>query len=201
MNSLYSIGHSNITIEEFLSRLKNHDIKIVVDVRSSPFSRYCPWFSNRILSKHLESVGINYLYLGAKLGGRPTDTDCYDQKGVLSYEQMLGNKTFHEGIDELLGVKKHYNPGNVVFMCSEANPSVCHRGLLISRKLSTLGVDVLHITKSGTISHSDLYDVLKDEASKGLEVPVTLLDEWLVYNWHSVPIQKKVKLNQKEVSE
>ena len=73
--AIYSLGHSNRTIEHFLSLLSQHDIEVLVDVRSRPYSRYCPHFSKPALEAAVRDAGRRYLYLGDLLGGIPDDDE------------------------------------------------------------------------------------------------------------------------------
>ncbi|NMG61280.1 DUF488 domain-containing protein, partial [Geitlerinema sp. P-1104] len=55
---LFSIGHSNSTIEAFLTLLQQHQITALADVRSSPYSRFLPHFNQDSLKSSLAEVGI-----------------------------------------------------------------------------------------------------------------------------------------------
>jgi hypothetical protein len=68
---LFTIGHSNHPLERFLDLLRRHGIGAVADVRSRPYSRFVPHFSKERLQRNLVEEGIDYLYLGQELGGRP----------------------------------------------------------------------------------------------------------------------------------
>lgn len=197
MKSIFSIGHSNSTIEHFVKQLKANKVSLVADVRSSPFSRYCPWFSKNMLVKYLEAENIAYVFLGDSLGGRPSDRVCYDSDGILSYELMLESSSFRKGIDVLLKLYKDSDK-TLAFMCSEENPVVCHRGLLISRALSSKGLEVFHIRKdSGILSNSDLYEYMTDQANKKSSFPEQVLDEFMVYKLMSSEIEKKTKFKER----
>jgi len=63
-NILYTIGHSNHKIEDFISLLKRYEVTCVADVRSAPYSRYCPQFNKDVLAAALEAAGIAYMFLG-----------------------------------------------------------------------------------------------------------------------------------------
>ena len=69
--AIYSIGHSNHSLEVFLGLLRRHAIGAVADVRSQPYSRYSPQFSRKAIAAALEREGIRYVFLGQELGGRP----------------------------------------------------------------------------------------------------------------------------------
>ncbi len=68
---LFSIGHSNIPAERFVAMLRGAGVNAIADVRSTPASRFCPWFSAKNLAPLLAREGISYLFYGKELGGRP----------------------------------------------------------------------------------------------------------------------------------
>ena len=70
---LYTIGHSNRKIEDFISILKKFDVKILIDIRTYPFSKYVPDYNKENISRSLTESGIEYLYKGDKLGGMPPE--------------------------------------------------------------------------------------------------------------------------------
>jgi uncharacterized protein (DUF488 family) len=69
--TIFSIGHSNQSVEAFLSLLQQHEIQVLVDVRSSPYSKYVPHFNSTPLAATLKRTGIKYMFMGQELGGRP----------------------------------------------------------------------------------------------------------------------------------
>lgn len=71
-NTLYTIGHSNHTIDAFIELLQQHGVTALVDVRSHPFSRYLPHFCQSPLKRALTNANIQYVFLGQELGARPT---------------------------------------------------------------------------------------------------------------------------------
>ncbi len=97
----YSIGHSNIGAERFVAMLHAENVRAIADVRSTPFSRFCPWFSAKNLQPFLEQNGIAYLPCGATLGGRPQSLDLYCD-GVADYEAMARQAEFQAGLDRLI---------------------------------------------------------------------------------------------------
>lgn len=145
--SFHSIGHSNLEIESFLSLLRANEITTVCDVRSSPSSRYTPQFNGELLRKSLAQVGVKYLFLGDTLGGRPSDPSCYDGNQV-NYETMATKPWFRNGISQLLSTG---SSGRAALVCSEKDPINCHRFLLVSRHLSSMGHEVAHILQDGKV--------------------------------------------------
>jgi uncharacterized protein (DUF488 family) len=81
-NMVYTIGHSNITQESFIEILKSFKIQLVVDVRSSPYSKYVPYFNRENINKSLKENSIRYLFLGNYLGGKPKDEKYYKDDKV-----------------------------------------------------------------------------------------------------------------------
>ena len=81
---VFTIGHSNHPPEAFLVLLQEHGVDEVVDVRSSPSSRYTAHFNYDVLDRALEKAGIGYVFMGGELGGRPADRSCYDSDGRVS---------------------------------------------------------------------------------------------------------------------
>ena len=79
--ALFSIGHSTHQIEEFMALLRLHEVSVVVDVRSSPYSRYNPQFDRESLDNSLSAEEIVYLFLGRKLGPRVDDPDAMRTAG------------------------------------------------------------------------------------------------------------------------
>nr|MBF6591494.1 DUF488 domain-containing protein [Ktedonobacterales bacterium] len=86
--TLYTIGHSNHAMESFLALLKRHAIQILADVRSSPYSRYTTQFNRPDLEYVVERAGIQYLFLGESLGGRPVGDEFYDEAGYVLYGKV-----------------------------------------------------------------------------------------------------------------
>lgn len=146
--TVYSIGHSNHTIEKFIRLLKLHGIQILADVRSSPYSRYVTHFNRLDLEDAVERQGIQYLFMGDTLGGRPEGDEFYDAESHVLYSRLAEAPFFLKGIERLTDEAAM---SHVAFMCSEEDPTNCHRRMLISRVLSKQGVQVGHIRGDGSV--------------------------------------------------
>jgi uncharacterized protein (DUF488 family) len=139
---LFSIGHSNHALERFLDLLRQHRIEVLVDARSNPYSRFAPHFDKSSLKEAVTKVDIKYLFMGKELGGRPDENEFYDGEGHVLYWRVAESPLFLDGIERLEnGIAKY----RVALMCSEENPSACHRRLLVSRVLATRGIQTEHI--------------------------------------------------------
>ena len=143
---IYTIGYGARDLAGFLETLKAHDIAYLLDVRSTPYSRFKPEFSKDALSQALREAGIHYLYLGRQLGGQPEDPSCYVD-GKVDYAAVRQLPAFREGMDRL--EQAYWQGRRVVLMCSEGKPELCHRSKLIGQSLAELAIPVLHIDENG----------------------------------------------------
>lgn len=144
---LLTIGHSDLAADRFMALLKEADVTALHDVRSVPFSRWRPWFSQQPLADRLAGEGMAYLALGEELGGRPRDARLY-RDGVADYEAMAATPAFHAGLDRVIEETARHR---VCLLCAEREPLDCHRCLLVSRALAERGLACGHICPDGTI--------------------------------------------------
>jgi len=135
----YTIGHSSHTPEHFIELLQRHGIEVLVDVRSAPYSRYSPHFDREPLRDLVTAAAIKYLYLGDAIGGRPKDESHYDLDGHARYAKVAGSPDFLGGI---LRLERGADEFRVALMCSEEDPTHCHRRLLIGRVLIERGAEL-----------------------------------------------------------
>lgn len=145
---VFTIGHSNHSPETFLELLSRHGVEEVVDVRSSPHSRYSPQFNYNVLIEILDGAGIGYVFLGGELGGRPVDRSCYDAEGRVLYDRLADTDLFNDGIGRLV---READERRMTLMCTENEPLACHRALLIAKALVERGVAVEHILADGSL--------------------------------------------------
>lgn len=150
---LYTIGHSSHPLDHFLDLLQQHQIELLVDVRSYPKTQYVPHFNAEALRKSLVERGMNYLSMGRELGGRPIGREFYDENGYVLYNRLSEAPFFLSGINTLRALSKKYR---VAIMCAEEDPNQCHRRLLISRILARDGVDIEHIRGGGNLESESL---------------------------------------------
>ena len=150
--TIHTIGHSNHTIEAFLDLLRAHEIETVVDVRSQPYSQWASQFNRELLRHDVVEAGIDYVFMGDAIGGRPKDRTLYDPgQERPNYQQVAQTPTYRQGIADLLAKA---GERRVVVMCSEGDPGHCHRHLLITQTLLEEGVRVVHILPDGTTTEA-----------------------------------------------
>lgn len=144
----FTIGHSTLTLDEFVERLKAADVTRVIDVRTIPRSRTNPQFNRNTLPDALASHGIGYEHMAA-LGGRrslqrnvaPEVNGFWDNRSFHNYADYALQPAFREGLAELRakGQREH-----CAVMCAEAVWWRCHRRI-IADHLMAAGEAVLHI--------------------------------------------------------
>lgn len=155
--SLYTVGHSNLEIEDFISLLQQHQITAVADVRSSPYSRRFPQFNQTSIQKFLKAIDISYVFLGKELGARTEDSNCYVE-GKALYENIAKTELFSQGVQRIIKGLEHYK---IALMCAEKDPITCHRTILVCRRLKQFDLDIYHILNDGCLeSHADLEERL-----------------------------------------
>ena len=149
MTEVFTIGHSNHDILDLLNILKKHGTRVLVDVRSDPYSRYAPQFNKSEFQRHVTAAGIEYRYSGSSIGGKPKDTDLYTSSGKPDYDKLAATEAFQ---NELKAIVELAKSKRVVMMCSEADPSACHRERIIAPVLRSWGVEVKHIMPDGAVA-------------------------------------------------
>lgn len=157
MPKLYTIGHSNRTINEFIDLLKAHDITRVVDIRSIPKSRKLPWFNKDKLKAALRKEKITYIHMQDLGGLRHARKDSINQgwhnasfRGYADYMQTPAFYPALKKLNHLLRGKK-----KTAIMCAEAVPWRCHRSLVADAE-TVRRIPVLHIMSRTNIHKHQL---------------------------------------------
>lgn len=149
--TIYTIGHSTHSIDEFIELLKAYGIELLADVRSIPKSRHVPQFHIDNLPGPLAKAGIDYRHF-AKLGGRrhsPKDSinQGWRNASFRGYADYMQTDDFAAGLDDLLAAAQRQT---TAIMCAEAVPWRCHRSMigdaLLVRNIDTL--DIFSTTKA-----------------------------------------------------
>jgi uncharacterized protein (DUF488 family) len=154
---IYTIGHSNRSLEDFLAMLREFGIESLADIRSFPGSKRFPHFGKDNLRNVLAGEGIRYVWLSG-LGGRRRSSPGFDSPnrglenpGFRAYADYMGTPEFQDSVQKLI----HFaSESTTTCMCAEAVYWRCHRRLL-SDYLTALGLDVVHILgKSKSVRHT-----------------------------------------------
>jgi uncharacterized protein (DUF488 family) len=129
--TIYTLGTSTRSPEDFFSILKAFGIKGIADVRRFPRSRKFPQFNKEKIEEDSKEQNLSYYWLGDHLGGF--------RKG--GYEKYKKENSYLEGLQKVEALAEQYP---FVLICAERFPWKCHR-LQISQSLLERGWDVIHI--------------------------------------------------------
>jgi uncharacterized protein (DUF488 family) len=146
---IYTVGHGNRTSEEFSSLLHASQIARLVDVRAFPGSRRHPHFGRAELERSLVAAGIEYVWEGARLGGRRRPRPdsrhvALRHPGFRAYADHMETQEFRDGIT---GLVERAAAQRTAIMCAERLPWQCHR-YMISDFLVARGIEVRHLIDS-----------------------------------------------------
>jgi len=149
---LYTIGHSNYPVEQFLALLAAFKIELLVDIRRFAGSRKWPQYGQEQLRVHLKKAGIHYLHMES-LGGRrklnkASRNTNWRHPSFRAYADYMETPAFEEAVQalEVLARKQ-----TTAIMCSEVLWWRCHRAL-VSDYLKARGWTVYHIMGPHTIT-------------------------------------------------
>ncbi|PHQ29392.1 DUF488 domain-containing protein [Leeuwenhoekiella nanhaiensis] len=160
--TIYSIGHGNKKIENFIAELKSFKIQFLLDIRSKPYSKWNPQFNQAALDLELKNYGITYVFVGDTLGGLPEDRSCYDNDGKVVYDLIKEKEFFKQGLERL--TTANAKKINLAIMCSESKPDECHRSKLIGQELLNKKISLKHIISSKRIKSQE---TVMNELTKG----------------------------------
>jgi uncharacterized protein (DUF488 family) len=143
--TILTIGHSTHAIDEFITLLRDHAVRLVADVRTIPKSRHNPQFNTEELTASLRAAGISYLHL-KELGGlrRPkkdSPNAGWRNASFRGFADYMQTEEFETAVQKLVELAEKQR---TVIMCAEAVPWRCHRSL-IADALTVRGVKVVHI--------------------------------------------------------
>jgi len=147
--AVYTIGHSNRPIDEFVGLLTQNGIQLVVDIRKMPRSRHNPQFESGALQQSLERAGIDYahepLLGGLRRARKDSVNGGWRNTSFRGFADYMATDDFKQGLEALL---RRSALERTAIMCAEAVPWRCHR-TLVADALKAAGRRVLHIVGSG----------------------------------------------------
>jgi uncharacterized protein (DUF488 family) len=151
---IFTVGHSNLSFEDFLSLLREFKVCMIADVRRYPSSRKFPHFNREVLCELLAIENIKYLWLEALGGRRGTGKNHKSPNtglkslGFRNYADHMATDEFHTAVQKLLSTAA---ATRAAIMCAEKFYWKCHRRLL-GDYLVAQGVEVVHIIGPGKLS-------------------------------------------------
>lgn len=151
---IYTIGHSNHSMEDFIDLARGARIDAIADVRSTPFSRRNPQFNREAMRLALHEHDIAYAWLGDGLGARPSDRSMRRPDGGVDFTRLAASEAFERGLQRVLDGARRYR---LALMCAERDPLDCHRTILVSRHLVARGTVVRHVLGDGVVmDHNEI---------------------------------------------
>lgn len=159
---IFTIGHSNYSMDRLLDMLNFYDIDCIVDIRGTPYSKYNVQFNKESFSKTLIDKGYIYIYMGKEFAVQREDKSLYTEEGYADFEKVVYDKDFLSGIERLkVGCKKGYR---IVLMGAMQDPINCHRCILLGRALKKSGFNLKHILNDyKVVSQEELEERLLDK--------------------------------------
>jgi uncharacterized protein (DUF488 family) len=164
--TVFTIGHSTRTLDEFIGLLQAYGISLVVDVRTVPRSRHNPQFNKETLPGSLKPSGVRYIHM-PEIGGlrRPKHDSvnlAWKNTGFRGYADYMQTKEFTENLLKIVALARENCLG---LMCAEALPWRCHRSL-ISDALVVRHVKVQHIISAASCINHELNETAKVEGTR-----------------------------------
>jgi uncharacterized protein (DUF488 family) len=169
LRTLYTVGHSIYEIEDFISLLKKNNVNTIVDIRSTPYSKFASQYNREDLKYYLNENEICYIFMGDLLGARYEDKDLLFENGKVNFKKVQETISFQQGINRLdKGISKGYN---ISLMCSEKEAFDCHRFGLVSEYVNKnlIDVDIKHIYPDKVLSQKDLEKKLLKKYDKHID--------------------------------
>lgn len=143
MINIYTIGHSNYSMERFVEMLRKYKIDVVVDIRGTPYSKYNTQYNKEALYNSLKELDFKYIYMGREFAAQRDNKLIYTWEGYSDFEKVINEPSFINGIERLKkGLAKGYR---IVLLGAKQDPVNCHRFALVGRELYKRGFDVKHI--------------------------------------------------------
>jgi uncharacterized protein (DUF488 family) len=162
MAGLYTIGYTSFSLLQAVCIIKAHGINVIIDVRSTPYSKQYSDYNKENIEKHLTNNKIFYRSYAKEFGARQTEQRYFTNEGFLDFELYTNSLCFLSGYKKIQNsIARGYN---VALMCSEKDPAHCHRSIMISRRFFNGGFNVKHILADGSVEmQSDIETILLNE--------------------------------------
>ncbi len=149
---IFTVGHSNLSADDFFALLRPSAIRTLADVRAFPASRRHPQFAREALASASAAHGIAYHWM-RQLGGRRRARSgsphvAWEVEAFRAYADYADTAEFGQALAELEGLA---TASPTAFLCAEALWWRCHRRL-IADHLLVRGWDVRHIGGGGRVT-------------------------------------------------
>jgi uncharacterized protein (DUF488 family) len=173
--TIWTVGHSNRSAEDFAALLQQYGIKRLVDIRTVPRSRHNPQFNRDALPATLAAHDIAYLHMPG-LGGlrhprKDSPNTAWQNDSFRGYADYMQTPEFDASLRELIELAERER---VAIMCAEAVPWRCHRSL-VGDALTARGIEVVDIMSASSAKPHSLTSFARVDGKRvtypGLPVP------------------------------
>ncbi|MBW6409561.1 DUF488 domain-containing protein [Clostridium weizhouense] len=150
---IYTIGHSNYSVEKLIDMLRHYNINCVVDIRGIPYSKYNVQFNKEIIKRTLTDKGFTYIYMAKEFAANRIIKTSYNKEGYADFKKVIEEPDFLKGIERLKkGCEKGYK---IALLGAMQDPIRCHRSILVGKSLIDNGFNVKHILDNYSIANQD----------------------------------------------
>lgn len=140
---IYTIGHSNYTVERLIDMLRHYNIDCVIDTRGIPYSKYNIQFDKETIRYTLTKEGFIYLFMATEFADKRDTKVSYVEEGYADFEKVIEEEDFKRGVERLKdGCNKGYR---IALLGAMQDPIRCHRSILLGKALREEGFNVMHI--------------------------------------------------------
>ncbi len=164
--TIFTIGHSTRTIEEFVELLKTYGVNLIVDVRTVPRSRHNPQFNKETLPNTLKIHAIKYIHMSGIGGLRRPKHDsvnmAWRNSSFRGYADFMQTQEFTDNLLKIIALSR---VNCLALMCAEALPWRCHRSL-ISDALVIRHIKVQHIISVTSCLDHELNEMAQVEGTQ-----------------------------------
>jgi uncharacterized protein (DUF488 family) len=131
--AIYTLGYQGLSLDEYISLLKEHPIRLVIDVRAVAWS-HKPGFAKSAMQSGLRDSGIDYLHLQS--AGNPFRKDEDGENVMMKYRAYL--QKHPEPLDriEVEIQQASKNNESICLTCFEKAPQDCHRSIIAEQLLT-----------------------------------------------------------------
>jgi uncharacterized protein (DUF488 family) len=165
-STIFTIGHSTRTIDEFVELLKTNGVTMLVDVRTVPRSRHNPQFNKETLPNALKPYGIKYIHMpdigGLRHPKRDSINLAWRNSSFRGYADFMQTQEFTDNLLKIIALARE---NCLALMCAEALPWRCHRSL-ISDALVVRNIKVKHIIGATSCLNHELSEMAQVEGNQ-----------------------------------
>lgn len=145
--TVYTIGYGSGDFDQLVSRMRDTDIRFIVDVRTNAYSNYQEDFRGKPMADRFEKAGYRYIYLGDRVGGKPPWPEVIVD-GEIDPDRLRKAPLFQQGVAKIAEAAQ--SGKTLCLMCGCAKPDQCHRGRVLCAELLEIGIESIHLLVDGS---------------------------------------------------